>query len=386
MSRLLVFIATLAAFGSEISLTEFATRRASLREALKDNVAVIHGKTDKEAEDDRNGFFQYPNYYYLTGLRDAGGVLVLTRETETLYLAKRDTSQEKWTGRRLSLDDDAAKITGISQIRSIDSLDNDLNKLKSKKRAEVPRLLALQRMKKSAAELAVMQKAIEASMAAHKASWAAAAPGKYEYQIAAKMTQTYFDLGCQRNAYAPIVGSGPNGVILHYSKNSRRMDAGEMLLMDVGAECDGYAADITRTVPVNGKFTPRQRDLYNAVLKAERAVIAAAKPGLTIKQLKQIAIDSLNSNGQKLGQYMTHGVSHHIGLEVHDLADNDVPLSAGTVITVEPGVYLPNESIGIRIEDMILITETGAKVLTAALPVEADAIERAMSSHTPSGQ
>lgn len=379
MRWLLVFFAGLSLWANEISLNEFASRRATLRQKLNDSVAVVHGKTEKEAEDDRNGFFQSPNYYYLTGLRDPGGVLVLTGESETLYLAKRDVNAEKWTGPRLSLEDDASKITGIAHVRPLDSLESDLGKLKSKKRAEVPKLLAFQRMKKSDAELAVMQKAIDASMAAHKASWKTVAPGKYEYQIASAMMAVHADRGCQRNAYPPIVGSGPSATILHYSKNNRRMDAGELVLMDVGAECDSYAADITRTVPVNGKFTPRQRELYNAVLVAERAVISAAKPGLTVKQLKQVAIDSLNAHGQKLGQYMIHGVSHHIGLDVHDLADNDVPLTPGAVITVEPGVYIPQESTGIRIEDMILITEKGAKLLTAGLPVEVDEIERAMA-------
>lgn len=171
MRWLLVFFAGLSLWADEISLSEFASRRATLRQKLNDSVAVVHGKTEKEAEDDRNGFFQSPNYYYLTGLRDPGGVLVLTGESETLYLAKRDANAEKWTGPRLSLEDDASKITGIAHVRPLDSLESDLGKLKSKKRAELPKLLALQRMKKSDAELAVMQKAIEASMAAHKASW-----------------------------------------------------------------------------------------------------------------------------------------------------------------------------------------------------------------------
>jgi Xaa-Pro aminopeptidase len=176
------------------------------------------------------------------------------------------------------------------------------------------------------------------------------------------------------------VGSGPNATVLHYFRNDRRMDAGELVLMDVGAECSGYAGDITRTIPVNGKFTPRQRELYNAVLKAEKAVIAAAKPGLTTAQLKKIAVDSLNDREEKLGDYLIHGVSHHIGLDVHDLSIKDAPLTAGAVITVEPGVYLPKEGIGIRIEDMIVVTENGARVLTAALPREAEEIERIMSS------
>lgn len=379
MSRLLVFLAALSSLANEIPLAEFAARRAALRKNLQEAVAVIHGTQEKETTDNRNGFFQSPNFYYLTGIRDPGGALLLTSDQETLYLSKRDEKAERWTGVRLSLEDDVPAMTGITKVRPIDSLNQDLKKLKSKKGADVSKLLALQRMQKSDAELAVMQKAIDASIAAHRASWKTVQPGKFEYQIAAVMMATYFNLGCQRSAYSPIVGSGPNSTILHYSKNNRRMDTGEMLLMDAGAECDGYAADITRTVPVNGKFTDRQRELYTAVLAAERAVIAAAKPGITIKELKQIALDSLDAEGKNLGRYMIHNISHHIGLNVHDLANSEVPLQPGAVITVEPGVYLSQENIGIRIEDMILITSDGARVLTAELPVEADAIERVMS-------
>ena len=159
--------------------------------------------------------------------------------------------------------------------------------------------------------------------------------------------------------------------------------------MDAGAECAGYTADVTRTIPVSGKFSARQRELYAIVLGAQKAAIAAVKPGMTIgsttpHSLHQVARDYLNSHGkdlhgEPLGQYFTHGISHHIGLEVHDAADATVPLEAGMVISVEPGLYIPEENIGIRIEDIVLVTEEGAKVLTAALPREAAEIERALA-------
>jgi Xaa-Pro aminopeptidase len=211
----------------------------------------------------------------------------------------------------------------------------------------------------------------------------------YEYQVVASMAAVYLDRGCERGAYAPMVTSGPNGVFLHYEINKRRMETGDLLLMDVGAECAGYAADVTRTIPVDGHFTPRQLELYNAVLGAQRAVIELVKPGVTIgrdtpNSLQNVAMAYLNSHGhdlhgRPLGKYFTHGISHHIGLEVHDPADLTAPLEEGNVISVEPGLYIPEEGIGIRIEDMVLVTHDGSRVLSTALPKDAAEIERRMA-------
>jgi Xaa-Pro aminopeptidase len=206
------------------------------------------------------------------------------------------------------------------------------------------------------------------------------------------MTNLYFENGCGRHAYAPIVGSGANAAVLHYNRNTRRMDAGELLLMDVGPECGMYATDITRTIPVDGKFTPRQRELYDIVLGAQKAVIAAVKPGALLgngydqRGLYKVALDYLNSHGkdkhgEKLGKYFTHGLGHHVGLDVHDPTVPTLVLQPGMVFTIEPGLYIPEEGIGIRIEDVILVTEDGARVLSASLPREADEIERFMAQN-----
>ncbi|MDX2181115.1 MAG: Xaa-Pro peptidase family protein [Bryobacteraceae bacterium] len=382
----------LLAAGLEAS--DYAARRA----ALKDGATVLFGLSEAAGET-RDGFFQEPNFHYLTGLRDPGGALLIRDGRSTIYLDRRDEKREVWTGKKLAYED---KPELGAEIKPNDALEKDLRELTGKlyalpeahaklrglaPKAEVldatPALAKL-RMTKSPRELAAMEKAIAASMDAHRASWRAAKPGMFEYELASAMSSVYFSRGCERHAYPPIVGSGPNATVLHYFRNDRRMDAGELVLMDVGAECSGYAGDITRTIPVNGKFTPRQRELYDAVLKAEKAVIAAARPGLTTAQLKKIAVDSLNDREEKLGDYLIHGVSHHIGLDVHDLSIKDAPLTAGAVITVEPGVYLPKEAIGIRIEDMIVITENGARVLTAALPREAEEIEKIMSARATS--
>jgi Xaa-Pro aminopeptidase len=189
----------------------------------------------------------------------------------------------------------------------------------------------------------------------------------------------------------PIVASGPNATLLHYAAKSRRIGRGELILIDAGAECAGYAADLTRTVPVDGKFTPRQLELYRAVLGAQKEVIKAVRPGMVFDRdaplsLTRIAREYLNAHGKDragnpLGTRLTHLVGHHVGLEVHDAGRLSTfgPLEAGMVITVEPGVYIEEEAIGIRIEDMVLVTETGAEVLSLALPKEPGEIERALS-------
>jgi Xaa-Pro aminopeptidase len=231
--------------------------------------------------------------------------------------------------------------------------------------------IAQLRMVKSKAEIAAIQKATDASVDAHRAAWKSIKPGQYEYEAAAIMVGTYMSEGCRRSAYAPIVGSGPNSTTLHYSNNNRRMDSGEVVVMDVAAECNNYASDITRTIPVNGRFSPRQREIYNIVLGAQRAAIAAVKPG---------AIMASRAGLYKVAfEYFTHGLSHHVGLDVHDESDNSVPLKPGMVITIEPGIYIPEENIGVRIEDTLLVTEDGARVMSAALPTDPDEIERELA-------
>jgi Xaa-Pro aminopeptidase len=244
-------------------------------------------------------------------------------------------------------------------------------------------------MKKSPEELEKLRTAIEATVAAHRQAWRVAAPGKYEYEVAAAMQAVYLSRGCERDSYSPIVGSGPNSIYLHYDHNDRKMDRGEVLLMDVGAECAGYAADVTRTIPVSGKFTSRQREIYEVVLGAQKAAIAAVRPGATLgrttpNSIHQAALDYMNSHGQDqhgqpLGKYFTHGIGHSVGLEVHDAYETGAPLEEGMVITVEPGLYLAEENIGIRIEDMVLVTKDGGQVLTSALPREAGDIEKALA-------
>jgi Xaa-Pro aminopeptidase len=388
------------------------TRRAALRKALPNGIVLVFASTEKDSDDDRAGFFQEPSFAYLTGWDEPGALLAMTPTSEILFLPKRNAETEKWTGRKAAPGDAGIRErTGFDQVMALESFESQWPKLleaagtvytplRSPAAAKVRALAPLRevldaapeiaklRMKKSALELERMRRSIDVTVEAHRAAWQRLAPGMHEYELAAVMTNVFMQRGCRRNAFAPIVGSGPNGAVLHYTGNSRQMDAGEVVVMDVGAECAGYAADVTRTVPVNGKFTGRQAELYDIVLGAHDAVLAGVKPGMTLAKtspnsLYKIALDYCNAygkdrSGAPLGKYFTHGIGHHVGLEVHDAGDPAAPLEAGMVITVEPGLYLPDEGIGIRIEDMVLVTATGGEVLTGALPNVRRKIEDAL--------
>ena len=391
-------------FGDGIPREEYKARRAQLRKTL-DGVLVLFAKAD----DDLRDYIQEPNFLYLTGWRDPGAVLMMTANEEILFLPPRNRTSEIFYGRVIDPNDkDVFEKTGFNAVlprsavettflRLIEASpkiygvrgDAQLEKLRAlaplHEEGNATALIAKLREYKSAAELALIQKASDATVAAHLAAWHAMKAGKSEYEIAAVMTFTYFNMGCERSAYAPIVGSGPNSVILHYSANKRRMDAGEVVVMDVGAECSDYATDVTRTVPVNGKFSARQKEIYEIVLGAQKAAIAAVKPGAKTGRgegtLQQVAFDYINthgkdSHGAPLGKYFTHGLSHHVGLDVHDPSEPGLELKAGMVITIEPGIYIPEENIGVRIEDTILVTDHGCKILSGGLPKEVEEIER----------
>jgi Xaa-Pro aminopeptidase len=400
--------ASLTAAG--IAPREYQERRAELRKSL-DGVMVLFGAEDPD--DLHTSFFQESNFLYLSGWREPGAVLLLTPQTEILFLPARDLRTELYTGRKLDPSDpEAPKLAGFERVMPKAALgsaflkvletalrfytipgDLRAQKLKSlalfHDDADAAQAIARLRVVKSAAEIELITKATDATVAAHLAGWKKTRPGVWEYEIAAVMTNAYFERGCERNAYAPIVGSGPNSVILHYAANHRRLDSGETVVADVGAECSDYATDVTRTVPAGGKFTPRQRELYEIVLGAQKAAIAAIQPGVRLRgdgttpqpTLQQIAYDYINthgkdSHGQPLGKYFVHGLGHYVGLDVHDPGDPTAPLKAGAILTIEPGIYIPEENIGIRIEDTVLVTADGCKVLSAALPREIGEIEK----------
>jgi len=411
LRTLILTLAALIATAQTIPLSEYAKRREQLRTSLNESVVVLWANPLRPDIHDRNGVFQEPNFYYLTGWMQPGAALLLCAacpedKREIFFLPVRNARRERYDGPMVAPGDkDATDRTGFKKVLPVEQLEQSitaslahardlytlfdgheqaLNKLAPLRSVKDAKLSITQlRLRKSTTELAVMQKAIDASIAAHFASWRATKPSLHEYEISAIMQQTYYALGCERNAYPPIVGSGPNSVILHYNSNRRKMDSGDVLLMDVGGEYSMYAADITRSIPVNGKWTLRQLQIYNMVLGAQNAAIAAAKPGVMLPDVTKAARDYLNAQGKgpndlPWGDYLLHGVSHHIGLDVHDPFDPTIPLAEGNVITIEPGLYIAAEQLGIRIEDMIVITKDGSRLLTSALPRTAAEVERGM--------
>jgi Xaa-Pro aminopeptidase len=258
---------------------------------------------------------------------------------------------------------------------------------------DVTGLTAQLRVVKDAGEIELLKKAADASIRAQRVMMKVVKPGVTERAIAGKMTAEWLEGGCERPSYAPIVGSGINSTTLHYSENTRTMEDGDILLVDAACEYSMYASDITRTVPVNGHFTPRQREIYNIVLGAQQAAIDAFVAGKSKindrdrkdpDSLDNAAYNYINTHGKSLkgeplGQYWLHGLGHMMGIDVHDPADYPAVLKPGMVFTIEPGVYIPEEKLGVRIECDFLVGADGKLIdLDAALPHTADDVEAAM--------
>ncbi len=425
---ILVLLPVLAALGVEREPWDiFQARRRQLAAERSGGAIVLFGYSEIEGVASRSAFRQENNFYYLTGCNEPDAVLLLLPAKEglayreILFLPPRDTRQERWSGPHTAPGDaEIAAKTGFTDVRSNGEFGGALVQVLeaySQVYALLPQTpsyghlpepdaaeqlakirpdlkprdlrpeLARMRTVKSEGEIRLIQKAVDATADAHRAAWSMIRPGLLEHEVAGRMLGRLLERGCTRPAYPPIVGAGPNAVILHYILNANTLRPDDLILMDVGGEYGNYAADITRTVPVSGRFSPRQKALYNAVLGAQKAAIESVKPGMRLGghgagSLTQVANDYLNShgedrNGKRLGSYFFHLVGHQVGLEVHD-PGADEELRAGMVITIEPGFYLPEEGIGIRIEDMVLVTEGGSRLLSAGLPREVEEIEAAM--------
>jgi Xaa-Pro aminopeptidase len=242
------------------------------------------------------------------------------------------------------------------------------------------------RLVKDADELARLQTAVDISALGHIAAMQAAHPGIWEYEIEAVLEGTFRRHGADRVGYPSIVGSGPNSTTLHYDVNRRQTQDGDLVVMDAGAEWGQYTADVTRTFPVNGSFSARQRAIYDLVFAVQQAAFQATRPGTTIDQLNRLARDYMRAHSgslcgdQTCDAYFIHGLSHWLGMDVHDVGDYSTPLKPGMVLTLEPGIYLATEKLGVRIEDDVVVTTTGAQWLSAQLPRTSEAIERLMQA------
>jgi Xaa-Pro aminopeptidase len=256
---------------------------------------------------------------------------------------------------------------------------------------DVRPMLSSLRTFKDAGEIERIRHATDASIAAHFAAMHTVKTGVTEREISALMQYEWGKRGCERPAYAPIVGSGLNSTVLHYSADSGTVEQGDLVVIDAAGEYSMYASDITRTLPATGKFSARQREIYDIVLGAQQAAAAAFASGKSRLRrnqpdsLQDVAFNYINTHGkdlhgQPLGKYFIHGLGHYVGLNVHDPGDYDVPLGPGAVFTLEPGIYIPEEKLGVRIEDILYVDKDGKLIdLTANLPHTADEVEHAMS-------
>ncbi len=361
-------------------LQEYRLRRERLAERIKGNVLVLKAAPEQELVE----YQQEDNFYYLTGFDEPNAILLLNAGTtpheEVLFIPDRKPSEERWTGKKLGPGPEAERLTGFKQVLPMSEYESILAKASDGGKPvyglpEAADDIAFLRQTKSQTEIALLEKAIRITMAAHRAVAQVIAPGVMEYEVEATLEYEFRRAGAERPGFPSIVGSGPFSTILHYEKSTRRMEAGDVVVVDIGAEYSGYSADITRTYPVSGKFSSRQREIYQIVLDAQKAGLAQVKPGTTMGDVHRAAMAHIRARGYD--KFFIHGTSHHIGLDVHDVGSTSRPLEPGMVITVEPGIYIPEEQLGVRIEDDVLVTVTGYRMLSQ-FPKEIGEIEGLM--------
>ena len=432
-----------------ITQQEYAARRKKLAQHLPEgSIAIIPAAHEALRNGDTHyRFRQDSNFYYLTGFNEPDALLVLIagqEEQSVLFNRPRNPAEEQWTGKRLGQEGAVSEL-GMHRAFPIDRLadelpallggkstiyyaiarnpqlekiiQNALIKLKGQVRRGVKApdclqdlepILGEMRLFKSEAELNLMRRAAHISVEAHVKAMRQCKDFQHEYQLEAELIYEFNRQGCRNVAYDPIVGAGENACVLHYTDNNQPLHQGDLVLIDAGSEYENYAADITRTFPVNGKFSPEQKSIYELVLKSQKAGIAAIKPGLPWNAVQQMILRILTEGLRDLGilqgevdeliaseaykPFYMHNSGHWLGLDVHDSGAYKIdgewrPLEPGMVLTVEPGLYISSHTpgvdkrwwgIGVRIEDDVLVTATGHEVLTAALPVDVADIEALM--------
>lgn len=412
----------------------FIERRRKLMEDKQENsfAVIFSGVAPMKSLDEAYPFFVDRNFYYLTGIERENMILFIKKDylgnySETLYIEPYDELQAKWVGGRMR-PDEAREVSGVENISYVDDFYGELNsfiernrglgKLSfyldfwryNKEQADTPAHkfasvlqgkypfvslndiygdMAAMRAVKCEEELKLMKVAQNHTCQAIKEMLSYCYSGINERELEGVFDFALMKQGVRNHAFPSIVAGGARATTLHYDSNDKVVNDGELVLIDLGSAYENYCADISRTFPVNGKFTERQKQLYNAVLEAQNIVISNARPGLTTGDLNQMVIDyyesrlddlNLRKDGKGVRDYYYHGVSHQIGLDTHDICtDRERTLRAGMVITVEPGLYVEDEGIGIRIENDILITETGCIDLSSDIPKTVEEIESIMS-------
>ena len=421
-----------------------------MRRMAPKSVAIIPGAHDtRRSNDTHYRFRQDSDFFYLTGFEEPDSLAVIRSDVEpkyTLFVRPRDPEREIWDRRRAGvegaksefaageafpIDEFEAKLNEFLDGAEIlyyrlgvdreldDTIVKELVRMRGWNRKPVhppqtivdPATIVHElRVLKSAEEIEIMQAAADIAAEAHVEAMKAVKPGMREYQVEALIEQVFRRHGAAAPAYTSIVGAGPNATVLHYINNDGELRDGDLLLVDAGAEYKGYASDITRTYPINGRFTPAQREIYDLVLKAQMSCVEMVRPGVTHEQLKQHSIEVLTEGMVQLGllegkpeelikekkyeKFYMHGLGHMIGIDVHDVGryyygQESRALEPSVIMTVEPGLYISTETkdvpekylgIGVRIEDDVLCTSNGPRVLTSKVPKQAEEIEALMSS------
>lgn len=423
-----------------IASTLFIKNRKKFSNLLKNNSVAIINSAD---EMPRNGDQTFPyrqnsDFFYLTGIEQEKSVLIISKNykkefEEILFILKPEKSLEIWEGYKLKKEE-AKNISGIDNIKYINefesvmrevvlSSDNiylnrnenikfetyvpykDIRFAKEMKEKfpfhnfeRAAPLLAKLRLVKEPEEIELIKRACEITAGAFHRVLKFMKPRLKEYEIEAEITAEFFRMGADGHAYQPIIASGKDNCVLHYVSNDKICKTGDLVLMDFGAEYSNYAADMTRTIPVNGKFTKRQKDVYNAVLRVMKKAVKLIKPGNTINKVNEDVNRLIEKELVNLGlakasdisdkekrnsvrtKYFMHGNSHFMGLDVHDVGTKDTVFKPGMVMSCEPGIYIEEEGFGIRLENDILVTEDGQLDLFADVPVEVEEIENLMTN------
>lgn len=403
----------------------FKLRRERLIKDIAGDTTVVlfSGNAINSSEDECYPFDVNRNFYYLTGLENESMVLVINSIdgviSENLFILPYDEILAKWVGGRMSKEE-ASEKSGVDNVYDFSELDdylasvlnrerannnykmyfdlwhysakqmpseaiNYVNKLKNNHPSldikDIYSLLAKMRLVKDEYEITCIRRAIEITNAGIRQMISQIKPNMSEMVMEGLFNFTLAQNNCNKNAFKSICASGKRATILHYADNNQMIEDGELFLCDLGATFKNYCADISRTFPANGKFSKRQKEIYEIVLGAQKIVEENAKPGITLRALNKMVVEYYTKELPKHGlnkdvsEYYFHGVSHHLGLDTHDVNVGNVPLTPGNVITNEPGLYIEDENIGIRIEDDLLINGTGCEVLSKDIIKNVEDIE-----------
>lgn len=408
----------------------FIANRKRLMERLEDDSVLVMfaGQPPKKSADEAYPFTPNRNFYYLTGIDEPNVILLAVKKDgiaeETIFIKKADPVMERWVGKTIS-DEEAKIASGIDNIKYVDDLQGELHRLifvkglkkvylnlerdsfsnRATHEEEFAEILKNKypyvvienvfnhigtlRQVKCKEEIEAIREAGKITIEGVEALMKNSKPGMMEYQL-----EAYFDFvlkqhGVKDYAFKTIAAAGKNATVLHYSENNSEIKDGDLILFDLGAQLNYYNSDISRTFPANGKFTERQKTIYNIVLKAYEDTMKVIKPGVPFvelnKETRRSLAESLKEIGliktdEELSEYYFHGVSHHLGLDTHDVGSRESVLEEGVVLTVEPGLYIAEEGIGIRIEDDVVVTKDGCEIITSGMMKTVEEIEAFMAN------